>query len=687
MSSKPTRRTLASTWLCAFLSLAIAGRQGLAAVPPAATGNSPAAAGDSAAGMPAAAAPAPGAQPAAAQGGMQSEGWTFPPVHLGGTLSYELRKDTGREQSNGQRGVTATINARTLSYIWQPWFSQWAVNLGVSATRDGNQRRLGDYDTTMKSSTVILTGTARLSILPLSRFPFEAHVERNDSRLNSDRIVLSDFASQRLGFTQRHVRDNGDAMLSFDRNTQTSETSGRDRQDTLQLTLSHTLDAHRLSASGTVTRNVHMATGDSTLLHNFTFQDSYAASDALSIESMVNLGRSGYKLVSGTSDTRMVQATSMAFWRPEEQPLIVTAGVRVLALNVANRTIFDPLTGNAVQHGARMRNVNVNGGVNYDLSKAARINANANLNHLDSTGRAGVTTHTQSAGISFQPESIALGGFRYNWSASASVSRHAGDAEATTRQITALLSHSLARSFTVPGGSSLSLEASQAIATIKNNRRVAVSEIGKSAAASTSTQVTHGMSLGWDAGLEEGVVQLRLSGSDSRGVTGSREVFRMVNFQALSSLPLSGVSSWSGNLTIQAIRQNRPVLGPGSVPLAVLVLHAKDQDTVYTSTGTLSYQHTRAFGVRGLRFASDLRLNSQALLPLVGGPKDQETAGWESRLDWNVGRLQMRLAALVAQSATLRRSIDPLTGIERIEESRKPNKSIMFTVARSFGDF
>ena len=100
----------------------------------------------------------------------------------------------------------------------------------------------------------------------------------------------------------------------------------------------------------------------------------------------------------------------------------------------------------------------------------------------------------------------------------------------------------------------------------------------------------------------------------------------------------------------------------------------------------MTYQHGRMFGVRNLRFVSDLRLNAQALLPILNGPRDQEMAAWDNRFDYAIGRTQVRLIALVARvkSPTLVRNAD---GSEESGSLTRMNKSIMFSLSRSFGDF
>jgi len=103
------------------------------------------------------------------------------------------------------------------------------------------------------------------------------------------------------------------------------------------------------------------------------------------------------------------------------------------------------------------------------------------------------------------------------------------------------------------------------------------------------------------------------------------------------------------------------------------------------SSGSVTYMHTRFLGVRNLRFTSDVRLNGQALLPVFGGPQDQEVAAWDNRIDYFIGRTQLRVATLIART----KSPVPLHAALNGGQANEPvrvNKAIMFTIMRKFGD-
>ena len=111
---------------------------------------------------------------------------------------------------------------------------------------------------------------------------------------------------------------------------------------------------------------------------------------------------------------------------------------------------------------------------------------------------------------------------------------------------------------------------------------------------------------------------------------------------------------------------------------------APESEFKTSSHGSISYQNQRMFGVPRLRLVSELRLNSQALLPLLGSAKDQETAAWSNSIDYAIGRTQLRAQALLSTGSGQYGSAAPATGGADVQ---KINKSILFTIARGFGDY
>jgi hypothetical protein len=614
----------------------------------------------------------------------QGNVWALPPVRIGGSVSYDLRRDTVGDQSRTQHGLSTTLNASTQSFIWQPWFAQVTGNVGLTFSKFSNDSNTTEFSNSNSNSyssrNVILTGGGQLSILPQSRFPFEAHFNRNDSRISSQLAIGNGYASNRFGFTQHYIQSQGDSMIGWDRSTQDSDLNGRDQQDSWQLNISHALENQRMQLVGNRSVNTHEDTGESAVQNNLTLQHSYTPNPSLSVESMSNISRSSYHLVDGDNNTRITQLSTLAFWRPEDQPLTVTGGARLFTLTSESTGFRDTSFGfDGSAAGARSSNANVNLGINYELSRFTRLNAGANVNLITTNGVRSNNTN-QTIGATYQPDFTEWGKFRYNWSAASSFTNTTGS-EVASRQLTLQLSHGLSRNFTVSPISTVSIDLSQSVAALAssgNSNRTTLSDGTFVEDSGSTLRLTHSGSLSWNISKEPGDAMIRLSASDSRTVSGRKEFFQLINLQASSNLPTGEYSSWTGNLTIQGVRQEFAIIGNTSELGIFQQNSSEEHGWVTTSGGSLTYQHQRIFGIRRLRFVSDLRLNSQALLPLLGGPQDQETAAWENRLDYSIGRTQLRLNMLIARNST------PRALTTSVQRTTTLNRSILFSVTRTF---
>lgn len=584
--------------------------------------------------------------------------FALPPVRIGGKISYELRSDASEDQKVVQHGITSTLTARTNTYLWEPWFATLSGEMGVSALRfrTTNSQSVpnlnGDQMDSLTSKNLVTTGNLQLNLIPRSKYPFEAHVTKTDSRIGGTLSALTGYSSTNYGLSQNFVSPVGHGVVGFDRSEQTGGSGAETRQDNLRLSLAKALTPKQdLQVNGNRSDNTLKTTGERATQSNLSLQHKYLPTQALTIDSIANLSRSGYRLAQGNTDTDLLQLSSFGFWRPPEGGLMVTGGVRLLAL--ANHSSSgQPGAGD---NGSRMQNANVNLGVNYDFSRAVRMNAGVNLNTTTGYGQRTIEG-SQSVGVIYQPETRLLGDFRYDWSTGATFNNttSSSNKQQEDRQLTLQLSHSLGRNTQLSPGSALSMSVGQSVSSLMRS------------SGGATQQLTHTGTLAWNLSRQEGSTYVSVSASDSRAMGDRNDAFQMVNLQVSSSIPTGRFTSWSGNLTVQATNQRTSMQQFGQNSGA---FYTSRSGVVTTSTGSLSYQNQRLFGIPRLRFLSDLRLNSEALLPILGGPQDQETAAWENNLDYQIGRTQFRMSGRLSQSGG------------------KNNKSIMFTATRGLGDF
>lgn len=547
----------------------------------------------------------------------------FAPIRYWGNIGYELRRETIDEKEYMMQSLTAKLNAST--FIWQPWFAQVGGGLGFTTSATSTTETAGG-----KGESNFVTGNAALNLLPYSRFPFEVHFDRSDSRLNTGLgAVSSAYRTTRFGLSQSYRTAAGDTqyLASYDRNLWESGDFGADKQDMLRLEMTRRLVKQTFQINGDFNKNDRPRTQESTLLSSLVARHSYTPETTLSVESLASLTRTNYRLTQGESDLRYLQLSSFAFWRPADKPLTMTGSVRLFGMNSDSSG-----TAPSVVRGA-----SANLGGIYELTRHTRMNASVNVNMADNNGAQTVSSN-QSAGLTYQPEAIDLGAFRYNVFASGTMSNRTDPID-SGQHLTLQLGHSLNRNMGL-GGGTLGLNVNQTASSNMDTRTPPI------------LRLSHSGSLTWSHAQGQTNTFLRLSASDSRAVSGSEDFFQLLNLQASRNENLSRNASWGGNLTIQAVRQST-----GAMPVA----------TFTTSSADLSYRHMRVFGVPRLRFASELRIYGDAPLPLLASPEQQETRSWENRLDYSIGRTQLRLSGRLS------------------EINKKQYSLLMFTLNRQFG--
>jgi hypothetical protein len=321
--------------------------------------------------------------------------------------------------------------------------------------------------------------------------------------------------------------------------------------------------------------------------------------------------------------------------------------------------------------GLRTQSGNLNLGASYGLSPEARVYGSANLNSGQVQG-ARTSSSSETVGASYTPATVEFGLWRYGWAASAAATNSTGGPD-SGRQFTTQANHRISRAWQLASGAGVGMDATQGVNVTSGARSISAPGGG------LSRQVTHGGALWWNPTANPSAAMLRLSATDSRTLDGRQEFFQMINLQMSSSLSTGRYSSWTGSLTIQAVRQGALVEDP------LLAAWAPPKGFVSTSGGSVTYSHTRVFGVRNLRFISDLRLNNLSLLPVPGTLQEHETEAWENRLDYLIGRTRLRLGTLIGRSTGVAGVLTPASAGK--PEHGRVNRSITFSLSRGFGDF
>jgi hypothetical protein len=609
-------------------------------------------------------------------------GWQLPPVRTSGSLSYDLRASRAQgEGSSVQHMLTANLGGA--SYIYQPWLATVSAAMGLttSRTRD-NTRSLthngndipGDSAGTRTGEERFVTGSARLDLFPRSRFPFDLHYERTDSRIDSGLASTLDYQAQNIGVTQRYRPPSGAYAInaSFDRRQQ----SGAGVDDTQSLFAGDFTTGwghNDLSLSASQSRSARRVSDEHAMFRSVVGRHHFAPDNHLSLDTTVNASQNDDGLIGLRNEVSVWQWSSIGLWRDEEGKLTLSGALRGLRLTQARTD--QPLD----SFGATL-------GAAYELNHNTRLTASGTVNNLQSAGTRSRSL-LGSLGVSWQADTREFEGLRYDSYANATVG---GARAGSERQTTAAmqLGHSLGRSWLPSEAANLNLTVSQSLNSTRNHSSGATGVVseGDNAAGNAflrapevSSTLVHSAAATWtSSGNANGSnsnsnnngnsnAYARAAFSDASELGGGRSRFQMFNFQVSGNFEFDRQRSLSGDLTFQRVRQRAAQLHRVGADGSTLPAERFGSDVL---SGEISYRQQKLFGVPRLRFVSRLKLAQDVLTQAgtLAALPDRESRFWENRLEWVAGRLETQLVLRIAEFDGVRR------------------ESLMWRLQRSFGE-
>ena len=605
--------------------------------------------------------PAPAAPADAAASGLGLN-WRGAPISISGSVSYDLRASSAPGETNAlSQLVTTSLSAR--SYIYQPWFATVGGTLAVTAGRS----RGGGEDLTSQSPFAsqdqlaskdrFITGNARVDLFPRSRFPFEVHVERSDSRVDSALASSLDFRTQTVGVSQRYQPASGAYTLSgsFERRQQ-SGSGFRDTQDTLMADFTTQWKHNDLSVGLSQSQARRFTTDERTEFRSLVARHQYAPSNGASINTTVNWTQTQENVVAAPSDISVLQWSSVGLWHPDGSKLTLSGGVRGLMLR-------DAFAENGLD------SLSLTLGATYELNRNARLTANGTATTTDSSGTA-ARGFGGSVGASWQSDTVEFKGLRYDWFTSGTVggSTTSGNSSSdptlggeTQTTLNAQLGHTLSRSWPMTAQSVLVLNGGQTLAATQNHSSHTDPGVQESLRTLLNT-----VGATWSINGDNRSAYARAAYNDSIELGGGHARFQLFNFQLSGNFEFDRNRSLSGDLTLQRVTQRAGDLQP---PAGTGLLVGERTSTTGAS-GEITYRQQRLFGFPRLRFTSRLKL-AQDVLKQPGTfatIPDRETRLWENRLDWLVGRLETQLLFRISEVDGKRRNF------------------LMWRVQRTFGD-
>lgn len=562
--------------------------------------------------------------------------WQFAPWRWRGQLALDLRWMSSADGRRQQQAVTSG-DVEFASYLWQPWFVQMRVGMGLLASRgdasggDGPGSRDGGFD---------LTGRLHLSVFPSSRFPFELRADVGDSRSAGDTLGTQ-FRSYRLSLSQSYQPPKSSDTYSI--NLDTSRLSGSngigDSLAVLRASSAHLWSQQAVETSFAYSRNARSDTDDATRNLLLSAHHSWNPGAALSTDTLASWNDSQLTLTNGgdrsTVGAALLQLSTVASWRPrpgdwlysESAPLSMAATVRLS--EASTRSSSSP--------SLRARTFSTAAGVAKELSPTWRVNGGFSFSRIEGGGGRSIDVSGASGALAWSPESVLLGEWRYAPSGSLNLAWNDA-ADGSRKNVGLQGAHNLSRSWPLGPTQSVSFNLSQAVGALH-----------ETPAGITSTGVSHAVGVFWQRsgeGNDQTVASLSLS--DSRNRSQLRGAFQFANLQISQRQQVSRYSSWAANLTLQTSRSDAEQLDPFTGDRLRL-----DNGWQRYTSGSLSFDSARVFGVPRLRFTGQLTLNSQQLerrsVGDIDAPLERTTESLEARLDYTVGRLDLRLSARAAR--------------------------------------
>lgn len=559
--------------------------------------------------------------------------WRLAPIAVGGNVALDQRWNRADDGSSSRQTLLST-NVDLATYVWQPWFVQLRGGAGLllaqgSNTNAGGERR--DDDSTA------WTGRFGVLVFPASRFPFELRGDVSDSRTNSD-FVGTDYRSRRLTASQsyRPLAGNESYNLTYEQSTLSSTRLPDDTVRSVRGLMTSTRGSHGFELSGSHTLNERDAADDATRVTALAARHNYRPSHALTVDNLATYNEARVRAPALDLATEIRQLSSFATWRPQEgdalyargHPFYLTGSVRFV----------ESRTGSA-DAAAETRSFNGTVGASYDITRQLRASGGLSVSEIAFADES-TTLASETIALTYVPDALLLGRWRYAPSAAANASGTQGAFEGDRATFGAQFVHGLSRHWT-DGGASVSFNVSQSAGAVHDTLR---SDVDRT--------LGHSAGLNWQsAGGSATQSFVGFSASDSRSYGETDSTFQLVNVQFTLRTQLTRTSSWSGSLTAQAARARFDAVASGPLPSGPQVT-ADDGWRKYYS-GTLTYENARAFDVPRLRFTLLASANSQQLERRsegdVDAPRERIDHLVEARLDYAIGRLDTRLTLRTAK--------------------------------------
>lgn len=589
------------------------------------------------------------------EGKRQGMAWGIPPIRWGGSLGYSLQQNSS---SSGARSSSqATLaNMNASSYIYAPWLATISGRLGVvSGLAGSSSSESGGQDSQHKNSSLV--GGGEVNILPNSRFPFQAYVDRSDSRASGN-LVSQDYVNTRFGLRQNYRAEDGMTTASgqFDHSSVNSNTNGGDTVTAISGSFSTDVGIVKNSVTANYSLGQRQNTGEKATLfglntsHNASFDDNISLSGNVSYVDNNLTTKTGLGGLSN-SQSKYLQVNTFGTWMPEFEEL------DDLPLSLSGSLRYSVLSNEFGGQGTESQNIGGNLNGQYRFSNNFAAGASAGVNYVAPSGSPSLLLTTIGSNVSYNGDTLKFGNFSYNWNVGGNANWQSAVGTTPSNYFFGLQAgHSVGRYLAISERDTVSVSFSQNINSLQNQ------SVGASNSLSNTAAISYGF--GWGEQFS-GNSSLSVSDISTTGV--SAQNYRMLGLAMSAQGQISQVSSANVNLHLNWSEQE---------------FNASEESSFQNSSatsehmsilGSASYSHTRFIGVRGLRYAlifsADTRKRDERLLGNAQGAFEPVRFNLTNRLDYRLGLLDFRLSAIFDES------------------DGKKNALLFFQVTRQIGSY
>ena len=567
------------------------------------------------------------------------EGRAQPPVEISGELeasvvSRNLPSDDGHEL---RTEVLAYTHAAT--FLWQPWIA--TVSLDLNAAFEASSRsEFGE--------ATAFSGDLLLSVLPASRYPFEIFFSASDNRFDGDFSGL-DYRRLRTGVSGRAAlgdRTSLDYLFSyneFDRDRYGLLTAQR-----AEATLRRSFSPGELPLNITdigVAFNYYTTDFDSQWSGGQDYSTEFLAGtvfyraaptervdqdfSASFISDSGGSGQDRYNRILG-------QGVGTLQWHSPSNDVAATSAVRMLFQQVDHGFGLSKRDTESALLAA-------NAGVNWRASDRLSMSLGARAT-AEQIGTFGVTevdplfessSSNYTAGllgtVDYRSLSQEVAGFNWHWDA-----RAVGDVGYDSNRYKVkhfetlygphsdaqfIIGHTFERSMRMPWLQAVDVSLLQEAGFSHYSEDEVFEPI-----------ITHSASFSKGFAGESSSTYFRLYFRDTHGFGSRPRDYQTDQIDFTRQVQLAGNQSLHGSLGAQIVRQ----------------MYDHRDDFYIFSRADLTYEYRDLFGIDGLSFSSDIRINSIGLDNLARDWRDDLTPDlfrndWRNRLQYRIGQMALSL--------------------------------------------